>query len=403
MAKRTIFSQPVFSIKVLIPLVAILCSATGTLLSTFPAYADTPLIVIFNNLGVAKSATVLFEGQRLGACLQASSIVTDNPATDRIASNLTGAGMFSVDFYSTTDCSGPREQFHRYQIQGVPGGLIVCNSDTACFSNTLTSAPSNLQDPIPSVLVQGLNNGQGFRIQANGTVQGGCITTNNTQNGTKMLSFPVNGGGTFAATFYSDNSCNSPTNSFTFNSPEGTDGGFVTCTPNQQCSCDGCNLVSSPNTSTPNTPNTPSIQNIQGIQGLQVFFPSDHVPSSGNQGTVYITLDYTSVGDFVGCLASPTNQWNQIPIKQPIQPGMDLTLLVFSDSSCGQLIAAVVLPMPSSPAGDGRCYYNFTPSSGYSLSDCASPTQFITPSFYNSPSNSGTVTIESLQMPIPYS
>jgi hypothetical protein len=396
MINRTIFSQPVFPIRVL-TLVAILCAAAGTLLSTFPAYADTPLIVIFNNLGGAKSATVLLRGQQLGACLQASSIVTDNSATDRITGYLTREGWFSVDFYSTNDCSGPREQVHRYQFQGVPGGLIVCNSDTECFSNTLTSAPSNLHDPIPSVLVQGLNNGQGFSIQANGTVQGECITTNNTQNGTKMLSFPVNGGGTFIATFYSDNSCNTASKSFTFDAPEGIDGGFVACDTNQQCSCNGCTLVSSSSNS------TPSIQSLQGIQGLQVFFPANHVPPSSNRGTVYLMLDYTSVGDFLDCLASPTNQWNQLPVKKPIQPGMNLILLAFSDSSCRQIIAAVVLPMPSSPVGDGKCYYNLTPSSRYSFSDCVSPTQFIKPIFYNLPSNRGTVGLENLQMPIPYS
>ena len=387
MAKRTIFSQPVFPIRVLITLVAILCAATGALLYTFPTYADTPLVVIFNSLGGAKSATALYNGQPLGACLQASSIVADNPATDRITGYLTGDGMFSVDFYSTNDCSGLREQIHRYQFQGVPGGLIVCNSDTQCFSNTLTSAPSDLHDPIPSVLVQRLNNAQGFNIQANGTVQGGCITTDNTQNGTKMLSFPVNGGGTFVTAFYADNTCKSITKSFTFNSPKGTDGGFVSCTPDQQCSCSSCTLVSSSNSSS----------NDSGIRGLQVLFPADHVPSSGNQNLVYLRLNNVPDGD---CLPLPTNQWLQFALPSN-QQGTDLKLSVFSDSLCGQLIADVVLPIPSSPVGDRMCYYNFTPSSGYSFSDCISPTQSITPSFYNSSSSSSALTIRGLKVFFP--
>ncbi len=517
MAKQTVFSQPAFPIRVLVPLVAILCSITGTLLCIPPAYAATPLIVIFNNLGGAKSATVFYHSQPLGACLQASSIVTDNPATDRIAGYLSGAGIFSVDFYSTDDCSGPREQFHRYQFQGVPGGLIVCNSDTQCFSNTLTSAPSDLHDPIPSVLVQWLNNAQGFNIQANGTVQGGCITKNNIQNRTNMLSFPVNGGGTFVATFYSDNTCKSPTQSFTFSSPKGTDGGFVTCTPDQQCSCSGCTLVSPSNSSsvssiptiqgiqvrfpsdqvpssgnknivylslanvpngyclslptdqwlqfvlpsylqgmklavsvysdsscgqkiadvalpipstpvggvlcyynftpsskysfsgcvsptqfiTPNFYNSPSSSSVLSIQGLKVFFPADHVPSSGNRGTVYLKLNNVPAGDFPECLAFPTNQWNQLPLEQPIQLGMNLTVSVYSNASCRQKIADVVLPMPSTPVGDGMCYYNFTPSSGYSFSDCVSPTQFITPNFYNSSSRSSASGVHSLKVFVP--
>ena len=392
MAKQTTFSQPAFPIRVLVPLVAILCSITGALLCILPAYAyaATPLIVIFNNLGGAKSANVFYHDRPLGACLQASSIVTDNPATDRIAGYLSGTGIFSVDFYSTDDCSGSREQFHRYQFRGVQGGLIVCNSDTQCFSNTLTSAPSDLHDPIPSVLIQWLNNAQGFNIQANGTVQGGCITTNNIQNRTNMLSFPVNGGGTFIATFYADNTCKSPTQSFTFNSPKGTDGGFVACTPDQQCSCSGCTLVP-PSSSSSSVSSTPT------IQGIQVRFPSDHVPSSGNQNIVYLSLANVPNGY---CLPLPTDQWLQFALPSYLQ-GMKLAVSVYSDSSCGQKIADVALPIPSTPVGDGMCYYNFTPSSKYSFSGCVSPTQFITPNFYNSSSSSSVLSIQGLKVFFP--
>lgn len=325
MAKRTAFSQPVFPIGVLIPLVAILFSVTGTLIYTFHAHGSTPLIAIFNSLGRAKSVTVLFKNKPLEDCLQTSSIAAGNPATDRIVGYLSGAGIFSVDFYFTSDCSGHRDKFYRYQFQGVLGGLVICNSDTQCFFNNLTSNPSSLYDPIPSVLVQWINNAQGFNIQVNGTVQGGCMTTKNIQNETNMLSFPINGSGTFVATFYSDNTCKLPAKSFTFNSPEGTDGGFITCTLDQQCSCNGCTLVSSGNIS--NSINN-SHTSIKIIKGLQVFIPS-------NQSTVYARADFNGLpGGLAVCQPIPTNHWGRLALKRSIQPKMVAELFIFSDPLC---------------------------------------------------------------------
>ena len=107
MEKRTIFSRPVFSLRPLIPLVATLCLASGMLIGTFPAYAAAPLTFILNGLGQGKSANILFRGQQLGQCVTKKA--------SRTGGDVTGAGMFSVDFYSTNDCSGTRGNYARTQ------------------------------------------------------------------------------------------------------------------------------------------------------------------------------------------------------------------------------------------------------------------------------------------------
>ncbi len=132
MVKRTLFSRSVFSLGrnlgLLIPVMAVLCSTTGLLIGTAPAYAAPQLTVIFNTLGGAQSATVLFRGQPLGN----PPCVTQAPS--RIIGDVSGGGGFSVNFYSTNTCSGPRTNFFRFHArQGSISVLVACLSDTNCI------------------------------------------------------------------------------------------------------------------------------------------------------------------------------------------------------------------------------------------------------------------------------
>jgi serine/threonine protein kinase len=70
------------------------------------------ITVIITNLGSFQCAQVLFKGVRLG-----NTVTVDDMKNNRntITGEVTGAGMFSVDFYSTNDCSGTRGNFTRTQ------------------------------------------------------------------------------------------------------------------------------------------------------------------------------------------------------------------------------------------------------------------------------------------------
>jgi hypothetical protein len=94
--------------------------------------------VQFNNFGASQSATTLFRGQPL------DNVNTCFPAGGQpsMAGNVTGSGEFSVDFYSTPDCSGPRRHFFRFSINTGSSGTVTCNSDTDCQFVATTSSPA---------------------------------------------------------------------------------------------------------------------------------------------------------------------------------------------------------------------------------------------------------------------
>src|SRR5690242_19867720 len=110
MAKCTIFTLSVSPLrkytKVLTSLIVILCLALGMLMYTSLVYAKTPtavtaipIVVNFMSLGSAKSATVLFSGQK-----QPSQCV--KVGNSKVAGSIPGNGMVSVEFFSSLDCSG---------------------------------------------------------------------------------------------------------------------------------------------------------------------------------------------------------------------------------------------------------------------------------------------------------
>jgi hypothetical protein len=95
MAKWTIFSQPVFSLRPLTSLAATLCLAS-MLISTAPAYAaqSYSISVAITNLGRFHCAQIV-SGNKL-------SVVTTNGGS--LIETVTGS--FTVDFYSKKDCTG---------------------------------------------------------------------------------------------------------------------------------------------------------------------------------------------------------------------------------------------------------------------------------------------------------
>jgi hypothetical protein len=89
------------------------------------------VIVQFNGFGASQSATALFHGQPLdnvNRCFPAGG----QPS---LSGNITGSREFSVDFYSTSDCSGSRTHFFRFSVNGGSSETITCNSDTDCQSS----------------------------------------------------------------------------------------------------------------------------------------------------------------------------------------------------------------------------------------------------------------------------
>jgi hypothetical protein len=230
MEKRTIFSRPVFSLRPLISLVATLCLASGMLIGTFPAYAaSAPLTFILNGLGQGKSANILFKGQQLGNC------VTEKAS--RTGGDVTGAGMFSVNFYSDDKCTKRLKGPSRFQLkQGNPGGIVVCNSDTDCFFQELVSRPFNKNDAISTVLFKGLGNAQGANVAFGGVQQGDCITADDIKSGKNMLSVPLTGNGMFSVNFFPNTDCTGTRGHFNrFNAPQGSNGIFVTCNSDTDC------------------------------------------------------------------------------------------------------------------------------------------------------------------------
>lgn len=234
MVKRTISSWPVFSfgrtLRPLISLAATLCLACGTLVCTFPAFAASQLTVVINGLGNAKSANVLFRGQPLdGQCATKGG--------SRIAGSIDGAGEFSVNFYSTDNCTGKRSKLSQFTLkQGSPGGLVVCNSDTNCFFNELTSKPNNKNSAISTVLFKGLGNAKGANVAFGGNQQGDCITADDIKSGKNMVSVPLTGNGMFSVNFFPNTSCAGKRGNFSrFNAPQGSNGIFVTCNSDTDC------------------------------------------------------------------------------------------------------------------------------------------------------------------------
>ena len=113
MVKRKISSRPIFSPRTLLPILATLCLASVMLIGTVPAYADgAQITVTIDKVANFKCAQVLF-----GKSKQAGTSRLGNAATkdgDQIQGTVVGAGMFSINFYNTADCSGKRVLFQRF-------------------------------------------------------------------------------------------------------------------------------------------------------------------------------------------------------------------------------------------------------------------------------------------------
>jgi len=105
------------------------------------AYAASLVIVQFNGFGGSKSATALFHNQPIDPANKCKSGTTSSS----LAGNVTGGGEFSVNFYSTSDCTGGRTRLFRFTSSG-ENTTITCSSDLNCWSNA--------QVPPATVIVQ---------------------------------------------------------------------------------------------------------------------------------------------------------------------------------------------------------------------------------------------------------
>jgi hypothetical protein len=145
MAKRTIFSRPVFSLRrtlrPLTSLAATLCLASGILIGTVPAYADAGanITVTITKLGNFKCAQVLFgKSPRIGTH-PLGQATTDGQT---ITGTVVGAGMFSVDFYTTPDCSGSRG-FAYKRFATTVDASYTCDGNNAPKSLDEVNGPNN--------------------------------------------------------------------------------------------------------------------------------------------------------------------------------------------------------------------------------------------------------------------
>ncbi len=230
MKKWVNFSGSVFSCRILISLVATLCLASVMLMDALPVFAASQLTVIIKSLGTANSANVLFRGQPInGQCVTTGE--------SRIVGDVSRAGDFSVDFYSSNNCSGPRLSESRFSVQqGSAGGNAFCYSNTSCFFNSLTNAPNNQNDAIATVLIGGLGHASGANVLFRGAQQGVCITASTMQSGTNKLSFPLTGNGMFSVNFYSNTNCTGTRiHSFRYSAAQGSNGIFVGCFADTNC------------------------------------------------------------------------------------------------------------------------------------------------------------------------
>ncbi len=114
MRERTIFFEG--SPKPLISLAATLCLASVMLMSTGSVYARAQLAVKITSLGDFQCAQVLFEGKPFTNNEGPQTVTRNEIGTnnDTIRGEVTGNGMFSVNFYRTSDCSGKRGNFARF-------------------------------------------------------------------------------------------------------------------------------------------------------------------------------------------------------------------------------------------------------------------------------------------------
>jgi hypothetical protein len=137
MAKQVNFSLVGSSLKVLTSLLAALCLFIGMLIYPFLVYADSAptgslIIVQFNDFGDSQSATALFNGQPIDSvnqCLPADG----QPS---LAGNVPPSANFTVDFYSSQDCTG--DTTNSIQFTAPDGGgkvTITCDSDQECSSD----------------------------------------------------------------------------------------------------------------------------------------------------------------------------------------------------------------------------------------------------------------------------
>jgi hypothetical protein len=107
MAKRTISSRPIFSLRTPLPLLAMLCLASVMLIGITPVYGDgstkhVTIVADFQGLGNSQSAALISGGKTVDRCVSKND--TQDTDKRRITGNLRGVGvMFSIRFF-------PKEQ-----------------------------------------------------------------------------------------------------------------------------------------------------------------------------------------------------------------------------------------------------------------------------------------------------
>ena len=134
MAKRTIFSQPVFSprrsLRPLISLVGVLCLASVMLIGITPVYGDgsikrVTIVVDFLGLGQSQSAALFSGGKIVDHCVNNND--TQKKDKRQITGNLRGVGvMFSIRFFPQGNCQGKGKSV---RFSTPVGGTITCTAD----------------------------------------------------------------------------------------------------------------------------------------------------------------------------------------------------------------------------------------------------------------------------------
>ena len=145
------------------------------------AVTAIPIVVNFMSLGSAKSASVLFSGQK-----QPSQCVT--VGNSKIAGSIPENGMVSVEFFSSLDCSGIQSMpFFRFSaLPASMGGTVTCQSNTSCILS-----PQSPNSPILRANFMNLGTANSAAINFRGQLIGGCIMQNNSVSSQKSGADPL--------------------------------------------------------------------------------------------------------------------------------------------------------------------------------------------------------------------
>ena len=224
MAKRATLFSSVSSIKGYVRVQTSLMTMLGLILGMFvctsPAYAQSSIVVKLKSLGQAKSAAVLFRGQQVDGCKTTS---------DTITGNIDGAGMFSVNFYFTPDCSGTRAKTFRFSVpQESGGGTVTCRqSDTESIGvDCKLKLNSTKKQSLLRLTVQFDNLDSGGIVNTGLARVGDCLTKATT------LQVPIDGQ-EFTLVFFKTPDCSgSSKRSLRFSFLNQQDGGALSCKSN---------------------------------------------------------------------------------------------------------------------------------------------------------------------------